>query len=171
MSAASELSVEKPKNTKRRGKISEAPSEVNGTTKGKARNPAKSKASSDKMPLAARTTGLRMFIGAHVSAAGGTSHFLDFDDSAKVGQGVHNAVENSTNIGGNAFALFLKSQRKWANPSLKDEHRDEFKRLSKEAGYDAAKHVLPHGSYLVNLAQADKEKAQQAYESFIDDCK
>ena len=33
------------------------------------------------------------------------------------------------------------------------------------------KHVLPHGSYLVNLAQADTAKAEQAYESFLDDLK
>lgn len=38
-----------------------------------------------------------------------------------------------------------------------------------EHKYDAAKHVLPHGSYLVNLAQADPEKAEQAYSCFLDD--
>lgn len=31
------------------------------------------------------------------------------------------------------------------------------------------RHILPHGSYLVNLAQNDKVKAQQAYASFLDD--
>lgn len=31
------------------------------------------------------------------------------------------------------------------------------------------RHVVPHGSYLVNLAQTDPEKAQQAYASFLDD--
>ncbi|KAJ5809495.1 uncharacterized protein N7503_001713 [Penicillium pulvis] len=70
---------------------------------------------------------------------------------------------------GNAFALFLKSQRKWDNPALLDEHRDQFRKLCEEKGYDAAKHVLPHGSYLVNLAQGDKAKAKQAYDSFLDD--
>lgn len=30
---------------------------------------------------------------------------------------------------------------------------------------------MPHGSYLVNLAQADETKAEQAYASFIDDLK
>ena len=38
-----------------------------------------------------------------------------------------------------------------------------------EHKYDAANHVLPHGSYLVNLAQADPEKADQAYSCFLDD--
>ena len=30
-------------------------------------------------------------------------------------------------------------------------------------------HVLPHGSYLVNLAQEDTDKAKQAYDAFLDD--
>lgn len=35
--------------------------------------------------------------------------------------------------------------------------------------YDAANHVVPHGSYLVNLAHTDKDRTKQAYESFLDD--
>ncbi|KAL2122909.1 hypothetical protein VTJ04DRAFT_3364 [Mycothermus thermophilus] len=94
-----------------------------------------------------------MYIGAHVSASGG----------------VHNAITNSLQIGGNAFALFLKSQRKWVSPPLADDARTQFHALAKQHNYDAARHVLPHGSYLVNLAQADKAKADQAYNSFLDD--
>lgn len=30
-------------------------------------------------------------------------------------------------------------------------------------------HILPHGSYLVNLAQEDAEKSKQAYTAFLDD--
>ncbi|KAE8369428.1 xylose isomerase-like protein [Aspergillus caelatus] len=107
----------------------------------------------EMVPLRARTQGLRMCVGAHVSAA----------------KGVFNAINNSMHIGGNAFALFLKSQRKWDNPPLQDDHRDNFRRLCIENKYDAAKHILPHGSYLVNLAQEDKAKAKQAYDSFLDD--
>lgn len=107
----------------------------------------------DEMPLAARTSGLKMYIGAHVSCA----------------KGVHNSVINSLHVGGNAFAMFLKSQRKWDNPPLQDDHRDQFKARCAEHDYNAAQHVLPHGSYLVNLAQADPVKAAQAYSGFIDD--
>ena len=31
------------------------------------------------------------------------------------------------------------------------------------------RHVLPHGSYLVNLAQMEPDRAEQAYECFVDD--
>lgn len=82
---------------------------------------------------------------------------------------MHNSIQHAVSIGANAFGLFLKSQRKWANPPLADEARDEFRRMLKQHGYDAARHILPHGSYLVNLAQADDAKASQAYENFVDD--
>lgn len=74
-------------------------------------------------------------------------------------------------IGANSFALFLKSQRKWDNPPLAEESKNLFASQCKHHSYSAAEHALPHGSYLVNLAQADKTKADQAYKSFVDDLK
>ncbi|KZF22436.1 DNA-lyase, partial [Xylona heveae TC161] len=71
----------------------------------------------------------------------------------------------------NAFALFLKSQRKWESPPLQEEHVSQFKSFCKDHKFDAERHIVPHGSYLVNLAQADTAKAKQAYESFLDDVK
>ncbi|CAI6100016.1 unnamed protein product [Clonostachys chloroleuca] len=113
--------------------------------------------SSDAMPLAERTaiSSLKkaMYIGAHVSAAGG----------------VQNSVTNAIQIGANSFSLFLKSQRKWDNPPISKESKDLFISQCKEHGYSAGEHTIPHGSYLVNLAQADKEKATQAYNGFLDD--
>ncbi|KAI0879357.1 xylose isomerase-like protein [Hypoxylon argillaceum] len=119
---------------------------------------AKGKAKSeDSIPLAERTAiaSLKkaMYIGAHVSSAGG----------------VQNSITNTVNIGANAFALFLKSQRKWANPPIAPEARDGFRSLSKTHKFEVHRHCLPHGSYLVNLAQAEKEKATQAYTAFLDD--
>ncbi|EFQ96864.1 DNA-(apurinic or apyrimidinic site) lyase 1 [Nannizzia gypsea CBS 118893] len=122
-----------------------------GTTPGKRK--IKEESSAEMNPLASRASGLRMFVGAHVSAA----------------KGVQNSIPNSIHIGGNAFALFLKSQRKWDNPPLQDENRDLFKKACVDNNYDAAKHILPHGSYLVNLAQEDPAKATVAYNSFLDD--
>ncbi|KAI1780068.1 AP endonuclease [Hypoxylon cercidicola] len=94
-----------------------------------------------------------MYIGAHVSSAGG----------------VQNSINNAVHIGANAFALFLKSQRKWTNPPIAPDALDGFLSLSKEHKFQVHKHCLPHGSYLVNLAQAEKDKADQAYSSFLDD--
>ena len=124
-----------------------------GVKKLKRKRKTKEEREAENMPLAARTSGLRMFLGAHVSGA----------------KGVHNSVTNAQHIGGNAFAMFLKSQRKWENPPLQDDHRDQFIAFCSAHKYDAACHVLPHGSYLVNLAQEDPDKANQAYNAFLDD--
>ncbi|KAI0176362.1 AP endonuclease [Hypoxylon sp. FL1284] len=116
------------------------------------------KAKTEKvMALAKRsvinTLGKSMYIGAHVSSAGG----------------VQNSINNAVHIGANAFALFLKSQRKWTNPPIAPDALDGFLSLSKDHKFEVHKHCLPHGSYLVNLAQAEKDKADQAYSSFVDD--
>ncbi|KAG9237487.1 xylose isomerase-like protein [Amylocarpus encephaloides] len=131
--------------------------EAGDDSKTKKKRKTKEEKEAESMPLAARTSisTLRkaMHIGAHVSAA----------------KGVQNSITNALNIGGNAFALFLKSQRKWTSPPLAPDARDQFKAFCKKHNFDAAKHVLPHGSYLVNLAQKDAEKANQAYTCFLDD--
>lgn len=91
--------------------------------------------------------------GAHVAMAGGVSK----------------AVTNAMDIGANSFALFLKSPRKWVSPDIKDEEANEFKRLCEKYGYNPRTDVLPHGSYFINLANPDQEKAEKAYGGFIDD--
>ena len=107
----------------------------------------------EAMPLAARTVGLKMYVGAHTSIA----------------KGVENAITNCVHIGGNAFACFLKSQRKWENPELKDENRDAFRKALMEHKYDGMSHIVPHGSYLVNLATEDADKLKQSYDTFVND--
>ena len=128
---------------------------LNGDTpqKPKRKRKTKEEKEAEAMPLAARTTGLRMYVGAHVSIA----------------KGLQNSVTNCQHVGGNAFALFLKSQRKWENPPLTDESTEAFRSHCQTHKYDASSHILPHGSYLVNLAQEDPERADQAYSAFIDD--
>lgn len=150
-----ESSPKKPKsNTKVKLEALEAVEEgEEGSRKVKRKRKTQEEKEAEAMPLAARSNGLRMFIGAHVSCA----------------KGVQNTVTNCLHIGGNAFAMFLKSQRKWDNPPLQDENKDLFIALCSDHRYDASSHVLPHGSYLVNLAQEDHEKADRAYTAFLDD--
>ncbi|KIX98363.1 uncharacterized protein Z520_05664 [Fonsecaea multimorphosa CBS 102226] len=127
--------------------------ELDEPIKPKRKRKTKEEKEAEAMPLAARTVGLKMYVGAHTSIA----------------KGVENAVTNCLHIGGNAFACFLKSQRKWENPALKDENRDAFKKALIEHKYDGLSHIVPHGSYLVNLATEDEDKAKQSYDAFIDD--
>ncbi|KAK3724503.1 DNA-(apurinic or apyrimidinic site) lyase [Vermiconidia calcicola] len=158
---AVETGVKPKKGKKHKAEVeSEDTGEVRGednTVEKKPRRKRKTKEEkeAEAMPIAARTIGHKLLIGAHVSSAGG----------------VHNSVVNCVHIGGNAFALFLKSQRKWANPPLADEHCTSFHANCKSHSYDQAQHVIPHGSYLVNLAHTDGERTKQAYEAFLDDLK
>lgn len=92
------------------------------------------------------------WVGAHVSAA----------------NGLHNAIINATRINSNSFALFLKNQRTWASTALKPEIISQFKQACSSHHFDC-NHILPHGSYLINLGNADEEKRQKSLDSFIDD--
>lgn len=158
---AEEVDVEAKPKAKRKSRAgkAEAKDGVDGAADGqeeskpKRKRKSKEEKEAEMQPLATRTAGSLHYIGAHVSAAGG----------------VHNAVQNAVHIGGNAFALFLKSQRKWANPDLKPEHSTLFRSACDNHKYLADSHVLPHGSYLVNLAHSDSARKKQAYDSFLDD--
>lgn len=161
---SSESEAESPKNVlKSKSKIKKVVKkeeiEEEGTIKKKVvrKKKTKEEKEAEAMPLLARTIGSKIVVGAHISSAGG----------------VQNAIANSVHIGGNAFALFLKSQRKWTNPALQDEQATQFLSNCKEYKYDTGHihtpPIVPHGSYLVNLAHPDADRTKQAYDSFIDD--
>ncbi|PVI02211.1 AP endonuclease [Periconia macrospinosa] len=107
----------------------------------------------DLTPLEQRTMGSKLMVGAHVSIAGG----------------VHNAIPNLMHIGANAFALFLKNQRKWDSPDLDPEHAALFIDGCKTHSIQVNDCCVPHGSYLVNLAHPDESRKAQAYKSFHED--
>ena len=50
---------------------------------------------------------------------------------------------------GNAFALFLKSQRKWTDPPLDLNNAMQFRALCNEHQFDAMKYVCYPVSYLL----------------------
>ncbi|KAK0442047.1 xylose isomerase-like protein [Desarmillaria tabescens] len=108
-------------------------------------------------------------VGAHVSVAGG----------------IENAVLNAASIGcvttaipqkfscyvsrrADAFALFVKSPRKWASNPFKDSMVENFKARMREYHY-GPRDVLTHGSYLINLGNPDFQKREKSYECLVDD--
>ena len=90
------------------------------------------------------------FVGAHVSTAGG----------------VEMAPVNAKAIGAGAFALFVKPQRVWKAPRLSAATVRAFAANLADAGI-APKHVLPHASYLVNMATPDEEARARAIDSLV----
>lgn len=90
------------------------------------------------------------FIGAHVSTEGG----------------VDKAPLNAGAIGARAFALFVKPQRQWIAPPLKQETVDAFAENLKKSGI-FPENVLPHASYLINMANPDNEARSKAVDSLV----
>ena len=93
------------------------------------------------------------WVGAHVSAANGLYH----------------AVTNSVAINGNAAAMFLKNQRTFSFKPLESSVVSDFQKACHQHGFDASKHFLPHGSYLINLGNPDEEKRAKSFAIFMDD--
>lgn len=71
----------------------------------------------------------------------------------------------------NAFALFLKNQRRWVSPPLKPADIAAFHEFCKAHNYNPRTDILPHGSYLINLGNPDAAKRVQARDAFLDDLK
>ena len=91
-------------------------------------------------------------IGAHVSASGG----------------VFNAPLNAAKIGADAFAMFVKNQRRWDAPPLSTEEIVAFKDALKQSGI-RAEHVLVHDSYLINLGHPREAEREKSLNAFIDE--
>lgn len=91
-------------------------------------------------------------IGAHVSASGGVS----------------NAPLNAAKIGADAFAMFVKNQRRWDAPPLSAEEIVAFKDALKQSGI-RAEHVLVHDSYLINLGHPREAEREKSLNAFIDE--
>ena len=92
------------------------------------------------------------YIGAHVSAAGG----------------VANAPLRAKEIGAQAFAFFTKNQRQWQAKALSENEISAFKKNLDDCGFKP-EHILPHDSYLINLAHPEADKRQKSLAAFIDE--
>ncbi len=95
---------------------------------------------------------MRKFVGAHVSISGG----------------VENAPLNAQKIGAKAFGMFTKNQRQWVAKPLLRESIYEFQKRLEEVEIEP-KHILPHDSYLINLAHPEPEKLKKSLDAFIDE--
>ena len=91
-------------------------------------------------------------IGAHVSASGGVS----------------NAPLNAAKIGADAFAMFVKNQRRWDAPPLSAEEIVAFKDALRQSDI-RAEHVLVHDSYLINLGHPREAEREKSLNAFIDE--
>jgi len=92
------------------------------------------------------------YFGAHVSAAGG----------------VAKAPQRAAEIGATAFAFFTKNQRQWTAPPLTEAERFSFRNELERRGF-SSENVLPHDSYLINIAQPEMDKREKSLKAFIEE--
>jgi apurinic endonuclease APN1 len=90
--------------------------------------------------------------GAHVSAQGG----------------VGLVPERARNLGCRSFSFFTQNQRRFANKPLLDTDIQDFKQGMIQHAFSPTM-VIPHGSYLVNLANPDPAKRQKSRSLFVDE--
>lgn len=94
--------------------------------------------------------GLRWWTGCHTSTAGG----------------MERAVINAAAIGCRAFAMDTRCKMRWESPPLTEEMIAAFKAACQKFGFGPDQ-ILPHGSYLINLASPDPEMAKKGYTGFL----
>jgi deoxyribonuclease-4 len=89
-------------------------------------------------------------LGAHMSIAGG----------------LHRAMERGHDLRCNAVQIFLKNQRQWAAPPLRDSDARAFRAARRHASVRA---VFAHASYLINLAAPGRHQWAQAVDALTDE--
>ena len=92
------------------------------------------------------------FTGPHVSVAGG----------------VQNAPLNAAALGATGFGLFTKNQRQWSSSPFSSAAISDFKKNLRDNGY-AAKQILAHDGYLINLGNPDPMAFEKSYAAFVDE--
>jgi deoxyribonuclease-4 len=93
-----------------------------------------------------------VYVGAHVSAAGG----------------VDNAPANAHEIGATALSLFTRNQRQWTAKPYEEETIERFHAAMAEFGYSADQ-AMPHASYLVNLGSPSDETREKSIGGLADE--
>ena len=83
---------------------------------------------------------------------------------------IENAVLDALRLGATSFALFLKSEKRWKGHYMTPGSAMRFLSNMRVAGIKP-EHVLPHGSYLINLANPSKAKQARAVSCLLDDLK
>lgn len=105
------------------------------------------------LPAKTRSNKSLKYIGAHVSVTSG---------------GPQRAVQQALDIGARAFALFVRSSRRWTSAPLSDDAVRKFREKLAKSGIQADK-IVCHGSYLINLGSPSADVLSKSRVSIIDE--
>jgi deoxyribonuclease-4 len=99
-----------------------------------------------------RVSNRRIYVGAHVSAAGG----------------VDKAPRNAHDISASAFALFTRNQRRWNSRPYEPDTVSRFHQVMDELGYSADQ-AVPHAGYLINLGSPGDDVREKSIAALTDE--
>ena len=83
-----------------------------------------------------------------------------------VAGGLENAFASGKRVGCDGLQIFVKNQRQWNAPPLREEHIAAYKQAQAEAGLTP---VVAHASYLLNLASPDAATRRKSIAAMIDE--
>lgn len=89
-----------------------------------------------------------------------------FGSHLSVAGGLHLAFDAAVELGCDCLALFVKNQRQWAAPPLKDEAISLYREAQRRTGIGP---VIAHASYLLNLASPAADGRAKSIRALIDE--
>jgi deoxyribonuclease-4 len=89
-------------------------------------------------------------LGAHMSIAGGVS----------------NALDAAADVQSNAVQVFMKSNRQWAGPQVKEE---DVSRWNEQMPASGVAYAVSHASYLINLATPKDPLWEKSIDAYMDE--
>lgn len=89
-----------------------------------------------------------------------------FGSHLSVAGGLHLAFDAAVELGCDCLALFVKNQRQWAAPPLKDEAISLYREAQRRTGIGP---VIAHASYLLNLASPSADGRAKSIRALIDE--
>ncbi|NOT01327.1 MAG: deoxyribonuclease IV [Phycisphaerales bacterium] len=95
---------------------------------------------------------LKQRFGAHMSVAGG----------------LENAFAAGADVGCECLQVFVKNQRQWSAPALKDDQVAAYREAAERTGLSP---VVAHASYLINLASPDEANRSRGIAAVVDELK
>src|SRR5579863_3194105 len=99
------------------------------------------------MPQTSAQQSIKLWLGAHTSAAGGAP----------------NALREGQQIGASTIQLFTSNQKQWKGRTISQEELGEWQLLLDQTGIEQ---VMSHSSYLINLGSPDPELLQKSRDAF-----
>jgi deoxyribonuclease-4 len=89
-----------------------------------------------------------------------------FGSHLSVAGGLHNAFDEAVRIGADCLAIFVKNQRQWKAPPLKEEQITAYREAQDRTKMAP---VLAHASYLLNLASPTSDGRSKSIAALIDE--